>query len=453
MNRPGRFSQRRGWRVATIAIGAASLVLALAQVVPASAARTAPSNQRYHAAASVHAHRVGTVNLARLARADRGLRANGASPNASRHQSPLLLTPGAHSAARMLPHAMQAASTTRIRLRNVAGLRGFTGITAPVNAGVNPTIGDVSPPDQGLAVGPSPAGTAIVEFVNMSLEVFDTSGNTLLGALPAYQVFGQTSDAFLSDPRVYWDPQTGHWFLAMFDFTNTTSTQFIAVSQTTNPFGGFTVFSIDTTDASQPNCPCLGDYDQLGADANGIYIATNEFGLSNGYNGAVIYAMPKDQLVSMAQNGGGTPRVLIYRVPTDIFGQTYHISPASTPQHAAEPGTEYFVESNGDAQYGSSLEVYAMLHTSLLNTTGSPVLVSTPVTVNQYAFPPNALQRNGPNPLGQSVGEGVAPLQTDFDAVQEVTYSRGMLYGEYSTGVPYKTTQVTGAAWAVLKPN
>ena len=67
------------------------------------------------------------------------------------------------------------------------------------------------------------------------------------------------------------------------------------MSQTSDPLGNYTVFGWDPTDASNPlgDCPCFGDFDQIGADANGIYVTTNEFAntsVAPGYNGTVLYA-------------------------------------------------------------------------------------------------------------------------------------------------------------------
>jgi hypothetical protein len=343
----------------------------------------------------------------------------------------------------------------------VAGERGFDGLTSAINAANNPLIGDVSPPDQGLAVGASSAGTAIVEFINQSLNVYSTSGKTLLGAIPGYQVFGIPANSFLSDPRAYWDPQTGHWFLTMFIFgdgvTAPLSTQFIAVSQTASPFGGYAVFSIDTSDSGNTagGCPCLGDFDQVGADNSGFYIATNEFSVDGpNFNGSVLYAMSKSGLITAAQGNGPAPVVQSYHVAFagDPFA-AYHLSPSSVTQGATAPNTEYFVESNANSNFGSGLEVYALLGTSVLNSGGRPALVMTSVATQDYSSPPNAFQKSGPFPLGQSLGQtGVGQLQTDFDAVQEVTYAGGRLYAELSTGFNFGTGQNSGAAWFVLRP-
>jgi hypothetical protein len=349
---------------------------------------------------------------------------------------------------------------------NVSGETGFVGITAAINDAVNSPayggLGYVSPPDQGLAVGPSPRGTVLLEFVNQSLVIYTSSGRALEGAIPAYQVFGVPPNAPLTDPRAYWDPQTGRWFLTMFTAGQenpsgqliSPSDEYIAVSQTADPLASYKVFSIDTTDRSQQNCPCYGDFDQIGADRYGFYIATNEYALNgDAYNGAIVYAMSKAKLADAASQQGVTVPVLRYRVPADAFGQTYHLSPATAPPGQTMPGTEYFVESNSAAASGTGLEVYALLHTAGLDHGKRPALVNQPVATEGYSPPPNAAQKAGPTPYGASLGQGEGALQADFDAVQEVTWAGGDLYGELDTGVTNGTGTQDGAAWFILHPS
>ena len=71
----------------------------------------------------------------------------------------------------------------------------------------------------------------------------------------------------------------------------------IAVSKTSDPRGAWFTYSIDSTDdglngtPSHAGCPCFGDQPLIGANDDGFYITTNEFGA--GFNGAQIYAMSK----------------------------------------------------------------------------------------------------------------------------------------------------------------
>lgn len=435
-----------------------SIAIVMALVSPAaiaSSAKVAP-HAKVGSASTLVLTKLGVVNLSEAARA------SSASKFVERQakQTPLRLTPAQRAFVRSVTNTSTSGTSASSlpHTGNLPGERGFTGLTAPENAAVNPAIGDVTPPDQGLAVGPSPAGTAVVEFLNQVLAVFSPSGKTLLGAIPAYQVFGLAPTAFLSDPRAYYDTSTQRWFFTMFTFgtaTSPKSTQYIAVSQTSDGFGNYSVFSINTTDAHQPGCPCFGDYDQFGADQNGIYIATNEFSNTGpAFNGAVIYAVSKKGIEKAASGTGPNPSVIRYRIPTDVFGQAYHVSPASTPPGGTyAPGTEYFVESNSDANTDNRLEVYALTGTQLLNTGGMPTFTSTTVHTERYSFPPNATQKIGPTPLGTSEGYTEGVLSTDFNAVQEVTYTAGNLYAELDTARPFKTGFNSGVAWFILTPS
>ena len=250
----------------------------------------------------------------------------------------------------------------------------------------------------------------------------------------------------------------------------TTSVQFVAVSQSDNPLGSYAVFAIDTTDGTNPygDCPCFGDYDQIGADSNGFYIATNEFSINNAppaaiYNGSVIYTISKQRLASAA-DGGKLSSVARYAITADSFGTSdnaansgpYHVSPASTPPDGNYANnTEYFVESNSNLLSDNHLIVYAMTGTDALNHGGIPALRATEIASESYAFPPDATQKNGPLPYGSPNYGATTPtgLQADFNAVQEVTYTNGQLYGAMDTGVGGSPPSTDGIAWFDLNPS
>jgi hypothetical protein len=232
----------------------------------------------------------------------------------------------------------------------------------------------------------------------------------------------------------------------------TPSVQFEAVSNTQDPTGSYTIYSWDTTDAGTQHCPCFGDYDNLGADANGIYVATDEFGIVSGFNGVIIYAISKALLENVAQTGI-VPPVFGYRITHDPFGQPEITAPATTPPGGKfAPGTEYFVESNPDQFSDNHVQVYAMNDTSQLNaiSSGPPALFRTTVTTQHYSFPPDAPQKPGPIPLGQAFQAPENSLQTDFDAEMEPTFTNGHLYTQLDTGL---ASGLSGVAWGILTPN
>ena len=354
------------------------------------------------------------------------------------------------------PAGLPAVANTPLTTKNVPGETGFSGLTNVLQAETHGGA-DLEPPDQGLCAG----GGYVMEFINNALAIYNKSGYQLVAPISSADAFLQPTTAFFSDPRCYYDAPTQRWFYQEFVVGTvnsagqevTPSVQYEAVSNTPDPTGSYTIFSWDTTDVGQAHCPCFGDYDNLGADANGIFVATDEFPISGpGYNGVVLYGIAKGELETVAQTGI-IPPVVGYRIPTDPFGQTEIIAPASTPPGGRyAPGTEYFIESNPDAVSDNHLMVYALHDTSELTlfTSGPPSLFRTEVTTQKYAFPPDAAQKPGPRPLGQEFQAPAGGIQTDFDAEMEPTYTNGNLYAQLDTAT---TSNTSAADWFILKPS
>src|SRR5258708_4762386 len=225
----------------------------------------------------------------------------------------------------------------------------------------------LEPPDQGLCVG----NGFVLETVNDALRVFDSSGSALsaptalnqfFNLIPAFTrsnpaVFGD----FVSDPKCYFDAADQRWFVTALQIGLDPSTANfvppthleIAVSQTADPTGSWNLFSIDTTDdgsngtPSHANCPCFGDQPLIGADANGFYVSTNEYGLGGGFpfNGAQVYAVSKQALES--GSGGKVVHINAGLSLLPAGGLAFSIPPATAPGAAgnelANGGTEYFV--------------------------------------------------------------------------------------------------------------
>lgn len=406
----------------------------------------------------MHITKVGTVSFSGLAKA---ARASSAAPRlGAPREMPVRLPSFVKHAAR------STGAIPRVPIRrfvgNVRGHKGFNGMNHTAN---ERTVGfNVSPPDHGLAVGSSSHGPIIIQSLNLSLRAYTLSGHPLTPAIGANRFFHLgpcTSNNFPvncpSDPRVYWDPQTRHWFVAAFTFANSPpATQYIAVSRTTNGLGRYTVFAVPTGQGfiDPSDCPCFGDYDMVGADNNGFYLDFNEFGQTS-YHGAVLLAISKRGLIRAAN--GGSAQGFVYVVPTnsDPFGG-FRLAPAQTPQSARFPNTEYFVESNANLFSDTSLEVWALLRTGKLN--GShptpPRLVVKNVGTEGYSIPPPATQKNGPIPFGRTVGALVAqPLDSGFEIQQNVTFTNDKLFVQMATGIKaggFATR--AGLAWFALRP-
>jgi hypothetical protein len=384
---------------------------------------------------------------------------------------------------------------------NPSGFDGITGAQQAMANGGGP-LSDLEPPDQGLCSN----GTDIVEVVNNAYAVYGTDGSTILAPVATPGLFSLPSidqGTFISDPRCYWDQSTGHWFVTEISIPNlftdpqaaTHASQLVAVSATSDPTGSYVSFEFDTTDLSDPGCPCFGDYDMIGADANGFYITTNEFGISSGaFNGAQLYAISKQGLAQAASHIAvhevwPIPKVthfsnLASPFPGETAGETYHLSPALTPADgtydAAKGGTELFTMSDAFPLSSDQMGVLALTNTSSLSSFPPDLNLSeTAVDLAQsYRFPPTTFAvhqesaaascgSSPPAPLrcyvktktGTLPPEGV--LQADFDAVEETTYADGELFTELSSAscttscgsiANIGPVGTTSAEWFILSP-
>src|SRR5258707_819698 len=231
----------------------------------------------------------------------------------------------------------------------------------------------VEPPDQGLCVG----NGFVMESINDVLQVYNTSGtpllnggaavdlNTFYGYAPAINRTTGVQGPFVTDPSCYFDQQTQRWFQVALtlDVVNNADTGTnhldLAVSQTADPTGLWTIYRIPVQDNGTDGTPdhhcslgfCFGDYPHIGADANGFYITTNEYSFFGPeFKAAQIYAISKSALAS------GTTSVTITQIDTtgDVNGNPgFTVWPATAPNglfERAQNGTEYFTSSDAAAE-------------------------------------------------------------------------------------------------------
>ncbi|HEV2477245.1 MAG TPA: hypothetical protein VGX22_11950 [Candidatus Dormibacteraeota bacterium] len=163
-----------------------------------------------------------------------------------------------------------------------------------------------NPPDMAVAASPS----FVFQGVNTSFEVLDTHGNVQQGwPVNAQQFFGIPNEpnncdaahgnqAFLSDPRAFYDAADGRFWAAILQVEGAQafgvaldcpykSVYFVAVSQTGNPSGRWNVFEFNMeTDVSNPDGSVqkfAADYTQLGVNSQAVYFSGNMFGESGGF--------------------------------------------------------------------------------------------------------------------------------------------------------------------------
>ena len=397
----------------------------------------------------------------------------------------------------------------------------------------------VEPPDQGLCVG----NGFVVEAVNDVFNVYNSSGQSLLpdntatnivsghprnvnhavdlnsffGYAPAINRTTGVRAQFVTDPSCLFDTVTQRFFLVALTletFPNGAYTHVnhldLAVSQTSNPAGKWTIYRVDVTnDGSNPSpsnaCPCLGDYPHIGADANGFYVTTNSYPWKgNGFDGAQIYAFSKAQLAASAAT--------VTLVHIDTFGAVnepsdagatqpgFTVWPAQSPGtqfDADNGGTEFFMSSNatdeathpvagsGGTHTSNQLIVWTLVNTSSLNSASPSLSLSNRVLgVNQYAIPPKQHQPGSGTAPDKSTPQGycindtttvtiagvgcwrllfgsepkhnevVSTPDSNDTRMQQVMYANGKLWGALDTALnPDGGSQRAGIAWFIINPN
>lgn len=450
------------------------LLTVLATGIAAALIGTTPA----WASTTTKATKVGTFSFA-------GLGPSGGSSGAAPPRQPMNKTLH-HTAASQVPRV------TGAPVQGAGGAVGFNGLDdfQQTNAGTGAYAGtqeDVTPPDQGLCVGSGAGAGHVLEAVNLALRVYSPSGAPQTPAVPFNQFVGVAPEVttnpdgtftygpFLSDPKCYYDPDTARWFMSVLQFSVDPTTgafgnsalQYVAVSQTADPTGAWTIYSFPTTDdgtsgtPSDPGCPCFGDQPLLGADANGVYITTNEYSITGpAYNGAQIYAMSKRGLES------GTNTLVTHLQPgsdstfiNGVGGVPFSIQPATSPAagyDSAAGGTEYF-QSALDFGAGPAIgtradriAVWSLTNTASLNTTSPAVALHVTVLPSEeYTQPPNAQQAPGT----LEINSHLPLLDANDDRMNQVVYAGGHLWSGVNTAV--KTQQgptLVGNAWFATTP-
>lgn len=457
-------------QIALIVASVAALAAAL--FVPAAAgASTGTSHTR--------AVKVGTFSFTGLGRAPSGH----GTPLAPPHQ-PMNKTLH-HTAASPAPNV----SATPV-IAGQGGAAGFNGLddyqqtTAGTGRYANSQF-DVTPPDQGLCVGHGD----VLEATNLAMRIYSTSGTPLTATVPLNQFVNVAPEVaknpdgsltygpFLSDPKCYYDPGSGRWFMSFLQFSVDPATgafgnsaqQYVAVTQTSDPTGSWTIYAFSTTDdgtqgtPAHPGCPCFGDQPLIGADANGFYVSTNEYAITGpAYNGAQLYAMSKTAL----ESGSAAPAVIHMEPGTDpgvtntLGGVAFSIQPATSPAggyDTAANGTAYFqsaLDFGAAPALGTSanrIAVWSLTNTaSLVGADPAPALHVVVVPSEAYAQPPNSSQARGT----LVINKHLPLLQANDDRMNQVVYAAGHLWSGLNTAVqtPQGPT-ASGIAWFATTPS
>src|SRR5438552_3349857 len=226
---------------------------------------------------------------------------------------------------------------------------------------------------------------------------------------------------------------------------------------------------------------CIGDYPHLGADANGIYLTTNEYSFfGNDFHGAQIYAFSK---AALAANAATVSVTQLDTHGMDAGNSGFTIWPATSPagqSSSANGGTEYFLSSNAaDEAHGNGasvgprrsnqLLVWSLTHTSTLDATLNLSLSHSTLTVGLYVVPAFSEQKVGSTPLIACLNkhacatsifgardpfapEHEAAIDSNDTRMQQVVFANGRLWGALDTAVNSSANTRAGIEWFVVNP-
>jgi hypothetical protein len=362
----------------------------------------------------------------------------------------------------------------------------------------------LEPPDQGLCVG----NGFVLETVNDVLRVYDKAGNPVTGVTDQNTFYGYppaiTRPAgpfgpFITDPSCLFDRLTRRWFHVVLtldvdpatgDFLGTNHLD-IAVSRTADPTGQWAIYRVPVQDdgtqgTPDHDCaggPCLGDYPQIGADAFGFYITTNEYPFfEDGFHAAQVYAFNK---FALARNAA-TVNVTQFDTIGAVAGNPgFTLRPAVVPSiryELAQGGTEYFLSSMAAEEANGSgtdnrIAIWSLTRTAtLLTSNPQPVLRNSIINVGSYSISPKADQKPGPFPLGQCINDTTLPtpfgpgcwqvlfvdepahdevishLDASDTRMHQVTFADGLLWSALDTAVNVGGATKAGVEFFVVKP-
>ncbi len=337
----------------------------------------------------------------------------------------------------------------------------FNGIDDATNV---PLVGGhLTPPDQGLCVGPAsafpvdlgvPGNTSIViEAVNEAFNVYDTSGNLLFGPDSLADLF--TDPNASGDVSCNYDPGTHSFF---FTEIGAVDDAFFGTGLVVTNANGYASYAVDTAQGGD----CLPDFPQQGFDDNAFYISVREFcGPNEDFEGASLYGLSKSQLASFSST-------------VNAVSWSGLVDQAGIPVDGLRPAigdgtnTEYLLnaiayDASGNSTNASNLDLWQVTGGQNITAGSGTVSLSVQnVPSEPYAYPVDATSTgDGSCSFHNGVCEITSesfldPVDSRVEQVQFATdHGAPRLYTSLDSAmtVGNDPTPVDGAAWFQVNPS
>lgn len=250
-----------------------------------------------------------------------------------------------------------------------------------------------TPPDTQLAVGPD----RLLEMVNVGGRIFDKSGNVIgtpdFDLRPFFDVAGTSTLPRVSDPKVLYDSESGHFFASIFFFdkcdprppptgsgctTYYNSEVYLAISQTTDPAGDWWVYQVQNNTSH-----ILYDQPKIGVSSDKVLMSWNGYNLDattndESFAGTYEVVLQKNQLVS-----GATTSLVAFGPDNSRFNVM--------PVQSLSPTTTMYAVYHKD---DTSISVLAYTGTPV---GGNVAVTTTDIGVGEFKNPPAAEQPGMPD--------------------------------------------------------
>jgi hypothetical protein len=316
----------------------------------------------------------------------------------------------------------------------------------------------LTPPDQGLCAGRDPTlpndPQVVWEPVNEAAAEYSVTGKLMRPVVSLATLFHDPND--YGDVRCLYDAARQSFYFTEINSGGTIYTK-TGVDVAVLNRRGWATYVVSTSMTTH----CLGDQPKTGFDANALVISTDEYctllTATPTYRGAIVIVISKDQLVHESTT-------VNYWTSTPLSDAGYPVV-GLDPAIGAPGGREFMVNS---VPYLTNIRTTinpvgtmvgeAVVHNtaSVTNGTGAPVVTTSAMTSEDYAFPVRA-KSTGTGAATTVTGTAVysvSSLNSDdsrMSAPVEVTVTNGhvMLWTAICVSLVPDGTSVTrdGVAW------
>lgn len=247
--------------------------------------------------------------------------------------------------------------------------------------------GNYIPPDPYIAAGPN----HLMQVDNSRFRITDKKGNELITVDADSWFTPALSGASVFDCKVSYDHFDERWFMVWLHVNDAAGISYymLSVSDDADPMGTWFNWAIPSNTNGNTPSGNWADYQGVGFDSKAIYLTSNMFSFSGGYDYSKIRIIPKENIYIDANPG--------FLEWTDIWDISYPNSSSFSfgirPSRSMEDDGFYYFVTTSPFVNGQDLGLY-----ELTDPTGTPILTGVRVPTTTYSSPANADQLGGGSP-------------------------------------------------------